>query len=194
MSAEKDAAATEETKPEVDSAEETESTEEVAVDDGATDSPEQEEAKAEAAGDGAEKQSDQPEATAKPAVSTAKQRILLVEDSIPLCRMVEKLLVSSGYEVTIASNGVEGLKAFDAAKEPFALLIIDIMMPEMDGIQMIAHLRKKGVSQLPPMIICSSRSDAETVKLTLKLGAAAYILKPFTTEIVLGKIKEVIGL
>jgi CheY-like chemotaxis protein len=122
-----------------------------------------------------------------------KRRILVVEDSPPLRRMVEKLLQTSGFEVDTADNGSSAYQKIQAAEPPYALMVLDIMMPVMDGIRLMAKLQKEEVPNIPPVVICSSRSDRETVRLVSKLGAAGYILKPFKTETVVEKVRQVLA-
>lgn len=152
----------------------------------------------------AEEEGDAPEGTsatattegvkASAAAEAPVYRVLVVEDSPPLRRMIEKLLSSDGFEVTVANNGQEALQELKQAEAPYSLMLLDIMMPVMDGIKLMAHIKKDPPPNPPPVVLCSSRSDRETVQLTQKLGAAGYILKPFKTETVLTKVRSALDL
>lgn len=101
--------------------------------------------------------------------------ILIVEDDKEIREGVEIYLRSQGYEVFQASDGVEGLKVLE--QEEIHLAIVDIMMPRMDGIQMMMKLRE---TYDFPVIMLSAKSE-EVDKITgLNLGADDYVTKPFT--------------
>lgn len=121
------------------------------------------------------------------------RRILVVEDSFPLRRMIEKLLTVDGFEVDAVENGKRAVQKLKKAKTPYGLMVLDLMMPEMDGVQTMAYIKKNEIPA-PPVVICSSRSDKETIRLVHKLGARGYILKPFKTQLVLQKVRVAIGL
>jgi len=122
------------------------------------------------------------------------RRVLVVEDSPPLRRMIEKLLHADGFEVQVAENGEVAHKKLNDSETAFDLMLLDIMMPGMDGIQLMAQLKKEEFDRIPPVVICSSRSDRETIQLVGRLGAVGYILKPFKTETVLGKVHDALGI
>ncbi len=122
------------------------------------------------------------------------RRVLVVEDSPPLRRMIEKLLHADGFEVQVAENGEAAHKKLNSSEIAFDLMLLDIMMPGMDGIQLMAQLKKEEFDRIPPVVICSSRSDRETIQLVGRLGAVGYILKPFKTETVLGKVHDALGI
>ena len=121
------------------------------------------------------------------------ERILVVEDSPPLRRLLERTLDDAGYEVTVAENGQQALERLRTASRPFDLTLMDIMMPVMDGIKTMATVRKEKLGTIGKVVICSCRSDQETVKLVVKLGAKGYILKPFKTEAVIERVRSVLA-
>lgn len=101
--------------------------------------------------------------------------ILIVEDDKEIRKGVGIYLKSQGYEVYEAGDGVEGLEVLE--KEEIHLAIVDIMMPRMDGIQMVMKLRE---THEFPVIMLSAKSE-EVDKITgLNLGADDYVTKPFT--------------
>jgi len=128
------------------------------------------------------------------AASSGKQErsILLVEDSRPLRRMLAKIMQTMHFSSAEASEGQEALALLEEKGiDHFALIMVDLMMPGMDGAKFVTEARRTYGPALPPIIICSSRSDREVIQLVAKLGVAGYILKPFKTETVVNKMKEI---
>ncbi|MFF1990497.1 response regulator transcription factor [Bacillus mycoides] len=101
--------------------------------------------------------------------------ILLVEDDISIQEMVETYLVKEGFQVTIASDGEEGVNAF--LKGLFDLIILDIMMPKLDGLEVVRIIREK--SAVPILMMSAKDTDVDKA-IGLGLGADDYICKPFS--------------
>ncbi|HEF1902713.1 TPA: response regulator transcription factor [Bacillus cereus] len=101
--------------------------------------------------------------------------ILLVEDDISIQEMVEKYLIKEGFQVTIASDGEEGVQAF--FKSSFDLVILDIMMPKLDGLEVVRIIREK--SAVPILMMSAKDTDVDKA-VGLGLGADDYICKPFS--------------
>ncbi|EJS15875.1 DNA-binding response regulator [Bacillus sp. MYb56] len=101
--------------------------------------------------------------------------ILLVEDDISIQEMVEKYLVKEGFQITIASDGEEGVLSF--LKSSFDLIILDIMMPKLDGLEVVKIIREK--SAVPILIMSAKDTDVDKA-VGLGLGADDYICKPFS--------------
>ena len=105
-----------------------------------------------------------------------KQQILLVEDDREIARIIKDTLMKEDYEVTWATTGIEGLEDFSAGD--YDLILVDWMMPEMDGLSMIEHIRLK--SDVPIIMISAKNNDADKVE-GLQ-GADDYLAKPFSLE------------
>ncbi|MED0989125.1 DNA-binding response regulator [Bacillus cereus] len=101
--------------------------------------------------------------------------ILLVEDDISIQEMVEKYLIKEGFQVTIASDGEEGVQAF--FKSSFDLVILDIMMPKLDGLEVVRIIREK--SAVPILMMSAKDTDVDKA-VGLGVGADDYICKPFS--------------
>jgi DNA-binding response OmpR family regulator len=108
----------------------------------------------------------------------ARVRILVVDDEPAILRFVRLSLTSQGFEVMVASSGEECLRL--AASEQPDLMVLDMVMPGIDGFDVLRKLRDpdgpNGVSRLP-VIACSAHNSAETQ--ALSLGAVDFISKPF---------------
>lgn len=120
-----------------------------------------------------------------------KKRILLVDDEVDLAEMVKLRLEANGYEVLLAYDGQEALDK--ARKEKPDLIILDLMLPKMDGFKVCGLLKNDSRYAKIPIIMFSARAQEESKKLGKELGAEAYITKPFEPQVLLSKIKELIN-
>jgi two-component system response regulator PhoP len=103
-------------------------------------------------------------------------RVLVVEDHSGLARNVARALrESAGYAVDISLDGQDGL--FLAESSPYDLILLDLMLPKMDGLEVLRTLRLRGVRT--PVLILTSRDDKETTVSLLDAGADDYLTKPF---------------
>ena len=116
---------------------------------------------------------------------TEMNHVLIVEDDKEIREGVEIYLKSQGYEVYQAADGVEGLEVIE--KEEIHLAIVDIMMPRMDGISMVAKLREKYDF---PVIFLSAKSEEVDKILGLNIGADDYVTKPFTPMELLARVNS----
>jgi len=122
-------------------------------------------------------------------MSEKKLSILLVEDEDNLQEALKLNLELEGYEVTGVSDGVEALKA--VRNEYFDLLILDVMLPELDGISVCESIRLQN-NEIPILILSAKNSGADRV-LGLKKGADDYLTKPFNLEELLLRVKKLIN-
>lgn len=112
--------------------------------------------------------------------------ILLVEDEKALQKIIQVNLELEGYEVTVTDNGIEALQLFNT--QFFNLIILDIMLPELDGIAVCEKIRL--VNQDVPILFLTARDSSEDRVLGLKKGADDYLVKPFNLEELLLRIKN----
>lgn len=105
-----------------------------------------------------------------------KEKILIVEDDDAIASIMKEHLTKEGYEVSWSSTGKEGLEDFK--KEEFQLVMVDIMLPEMDGFTLCKNIRWLN-EEVPIIIVSAKLTDSDKVK-GLKLGADDYITKPFS--------------
>lgn len=115
-------------------------------------------------------------------------RLLLVEDDEKIASFVEKGLKPSGFAVDIAPTGTLGLDM--ALGADFDTLIIDIMLPEMDGFTLIKRLREKGKNT--PIIVLSARGRVDDRVKGLEAGADDYLTKPFSFSELLARVQALI--
>jgi DNA-binding response OmpR family regulator len=120
-----------------------------------------------------------------------KKRILLVDDEKDLRKLLKYRLESMGYEITEACDGEEGLN--EAKTGNHDLIILDLMLPKIDGLDVCRILKDEWEYKNIPIIMFTAKSQDEDKGLGMKTGADAYITKPFEPEILIGKIKELLG-
>ncbi len=115
-------------------------------------------------------------------------RILIVEDEKPLADVIKRGLFEEGYAVDVAYNGEDGL--FMAENEPSDLIILDIMLPIVDGMTILRKIRKRGIKS--PVLMLTAR-DALSDKVSgLDSGADDYLTKPFLFEELLARIRALL--
>ena len=115
------------------------------------------------------------------------QTILIVDDEKRLVSLVESYLIQEGYHVATAFNGKEALAV--AAKEKPDLIILDIMMPDMDGMQVCDAVRKFSPV---PILILSALDTPGTIAAALNAGADDYLVKPVACNMLLARIEQLI--
>ena len=119
-----------------------------------------------------------------------KKKILIVDDEVELVKAIEIRFKASGYDVLIAHNGIEALDK--ARVEKPDLIILDLMLPKMDGFKVCGMLKTDVRYKHIPIIMCTARVQDSDRKIGLGLGADAYVDKPFQHELVLAKVKELL--
>ena len=110
----------------------------------------------------------------------AKKRILVVDDGITMRLYYRSVLEAAGFEVEEAVNGVEGYEKVLA--QSFALMIVDINMPKMDGLSMLRAIRQDTAVQAVPAVTISTQSHPQDIAKAFEAGANFYLLKPVTPE------------
>jgi len=129
-------------------------------------------------------------------VNVCKERIqdmaniLIVEDAAFMRMMIKDILVKNGYNVVgEAENGLRAVEKFKELKPD--LIIMDITMPEMDGIQAVKQIR--AMSSDAKIIMCSAMGQQAMVIESIQAGARDFIVKPFQADRVLEAVKKVVG-
>jgi DNA-binding response OmpR family regulator len=116
-------------------------------------------------------------------------RVLIVEDEPRLAENIARSLrESAGYAVDVAPDGEEGL--FHAESNAYDALILDLMLPKLDGLQVLTRIRQAG--QHTPVLVLTARDDKESVVALLNAGADDYLTKPFDLGELLARVKALI--
>jgi DNA-binding response OmpR family regulator len=113
--------------------------------------------------------------------------ILIVDDDVKLCRLIREYLEPLGYAVTAAHTGPEGLEV--AAREQFSAVILDVMLPGMNGFDVLRNLRAK--SNVPVLMLTGRGEEADRI-VGLELGADDYLPKTFSTRELLARLRATI--
>ena len=115
-------------------------------------------------------------------------RILVVEDDKGTARFIQKGLSEEGFMTDVVSGGEEG--QFMAATEIYDLIILDVMLPEINGFEVLRAIRQKGVST--PVLFLTAKDNKEDIIHGLDLGADDYLIKPFAFAELLARIRAVL--
>ena len=115
--------------------------------------------------------------------------ILLIEDELKIARFLQLELTHEGYSLTIATEGRDGLiKAMD---DKFDLIILDLMLPNLSGIEICRRLRSNNIQT--PIIMLTAKSDVSDTVMGLDIGADDYMTKPFAIEELLARIRKILS-
>ena len=121
-----------------------------------------------------------------------KKKIMVVEDETALQKVLVEWLKTEGFDVAAASTGLEAVKMIP--EELPDLILLDIILPEMDGFEVMRELAKNPATASIPIIILSNLGDEENRNLALQLGAKSFLVKAeYDLPGVKKKIQEVIG-
>lgn len=117
-----------------------------------------------------------------------KETILIVDDEERMRKLIGAYFKKEGYPILEAENGEEALKVF--SEKVVHLLILDVMMPKLDGWQVCKEIRKKSNV---PIIFLTAKSECDDMVLGFELGSDHYITKPFDTRVLLAKTKAILN-
>ena len=115
-------------------------------------------------------------------------RILIVDDEQRMRKLVRDYMIREGYSVLEASNGRDAMKLFDSEGN-IALIILDVMMPEMDGWQVCAEIRK---TSKVPIIMLTARGDEKDELRGFELGVDEYVTKPFSPRTLAARVNAIL--
>jgi two-component system chemotaxis response regulator CheY len=115
-------------------------------------------------------------------------KVLIVDDSGPVRKILKKMLGEMGFETVEAADGKEALKQLDAHSD-LGLIVTDWNMPEMNGIELLDALgKRKFLSKKPTIVMITTESEFDKITQAMAKGANEYIMKPFTKEILSEKL------
>ncbi|MGI4886002.1 MAG: response regulator transcription factor [Janthinobacterium lividum] len=117
--------------------------------------------------------------------------VLIVDDEPNIVMSLEFLMRKNGYRVGIARNGTEALAAIAAT--PFDLVLLDVMMPDVDGYQVCRQLRQRPDRAATKVVFLSAKSHAADVQKGYDVGADLYVPKPFSTRQLMEKVRELLA-
>ena len=122
---------------------------------------------------------------------TKRERILVIDDDQGVLKLVETLLGTHGYEVSSTDDAAQGLEM--AIKAPPDLVVLDVMMPIINGFNICRLLKSQETAMRIPVILLTSRASEDDVAIGQEVGANAYLSKPIDTKLFLEKIRELLS-
>ncbi|MHB1128991.1 MAG: response regulator transcription factor [Ilumatobacteraceae bacterium] len=122
---------------------------------------------------------------------TPKARVIVADDDLDLCELLEMKLRQSDYDVYTALGGVQALEMIRSVQPH--LVILDIMMPSMSGMDVLRHMRLEPAIAGIPVILMTSKRQEEDVNAGFALGVVDYIIKPFNLRDLVSQVEKVIS-
>ena len=119
--------------------------------------------------------------------SLTPKKILIVEDEPDIAQLVKLYLEKDGFRPTIAKTGVEGLKLVKAERPD--MVILDLMLPEMDGLEICKKIRTSLDTALLPIMMLTAKAEESDTIIGLELGADDYVTKPFSPKVLVARVK-----
>ena len=120
----------------------------------------------------------------------SKEKILVVDDEEDILELVRYNLAREGYTVVCAASGEAALKT--AASDPLDLIILDLMLPGIDGLEVARRLRQNSGTKDTPIVMLTAKGEEADIVTGLELGADDYVTKPFSPRILIARVKAVI--
>lgn len=127
-----------------------------------------------------------PQPDPNPSPGSAPTRVLLIDDDRKLCRLIGEYLDAMGYAVSAVHTGPEGVQL--AAREPWDAIILDVMLPGLDGFQVLQQIRRQ--SDVPVLMLTARGDEADRI-VGLEIGADDYLPKTFSTRELLARLRAV---
>ncbi len=120
-----------------------------------------------------------------------KEHILVVDDNADSVTIMRSILESRGYRVSVASGGAEALKQLEGERPN--LVLLDVMMPEMSGFEVLQHIKDNAATGRLPVILVTAKTQDDDLLSGYQYGADYYITKPFTAKQLLYGVELVLG-
>ena len=121
----------------------------------------------------------------------ASRKILLVDDSETVLQMEQMILAKSSYELILARDGEEGVaKALTTQPD---LILMDVVMPKMNGFEAVKQLRENAQTRSVPIVMVTSKAEAESMETGYQTGCSDYIIKPIDQLELMMKVKNLLG-
>ncbi|MEM8996334.1 MAG: response regulator, partial [Acidobacteriota bacterium] len=120
----------------------------------------------------------------------SRRKIVVIEDEPDILEVIEYNLIREGFGVVSATNGDDGLKAI--VREAPDLVLLDLLLPGIDGIELCRKLKMDPVTQRVPIIMVSAKGEESDIVLGLGVGADDYVTKPFRPKELIARVKAVL--
>lgn len=120
----------------------------------------------------------------------ANKKVLIVDDEIDIVEILKSKLQEQGYDAICAFDGEEALEKVRQEKPD--LVILDVMLPKMDGYQVCSIMQSEAGMKDIPVVMLTACSRMENIKMGMELGAVSYVAKPMKLDVLLGIIKAIL--
>ncbi|HZS41633.1 MAG TPA: response regulator [Polyangia bacterium] len=119
------------------------------------------------------------------------QHVLILEDDPSVQTLMRKQLTAHGFKVTIATDGLDGLMKLETLKPD--ILLCDVMMPNLDGIEFVKAIKANTATQKIPVIFLTAKTDPRSMIEGINVGARFYVTKPFQIDDLLAKVRRALS-
>lgn len=119
-------------------------------------------------------------------------KILIIDDSASVRRQVSTILSTEGFDIIEAADGIEG-SAQIRANDDLALVLCDINMPRLNGLDMLESLSEEITKKALPVVMLTTEGEPESMNRARKAGARGWIIKPFKDQLLVGAVKKLTG-
>ena len=116
-------------------------------------------------------------------------KVIIIDDDKELCKLMKKCVEQENLTAVIANGGIEGLQILEENKDFCSLIILDIMMPDLDGFQVLQQIRQ--ISNVPVLML-TAKSGEEDKIFGLRMGADDYLTKPFSINELMARVNSLI--
>lgn len=116
-------------------------------------------------------------------------KVLIIDDDKELCRLMKKCVEQENLTARIANSGRDGLRFMEESGTPYSLIILDIMMPDLDGFQVLQTIRQ---TSNVPVLMLTAKSEEEDKVSGLRMGADDYLTKPFSINELMARVNSLI--
>ena len=120
------------------------------------------------------------------------KKVLVVDDSPTIRQQIGRALTEAGFEVIEATDGVDGIDKI-AADKGIGIVILDINMPRMNGLEMLEKVKQHADSGHLPVIMLTSEGQKSMIERAKRAGAKGWIVKPFKSELLVGAVRKLIA-
>jgi DNA-binding response OmpR family regulator len=120
-------------------------------------------------------------------VTNGLKKLVIVEDEADIAQLVKLYLEKEGYRTSIAKTGAEGLKLIKSERPD--MVILDLMLPEMDGLEVCKKIRNAPDTAMLPVLMLTSKAEESDTIIGLELGADDYVTKPFSPKALVARVK-----
>ncbi len=117
--------------------------------------------------------------------------VLSIDDSRAVHAFLDRAFAQSAHQFVHALSGKEGIRILEEGKTKVDVILLDWEMPEQNGPEVLQEIKKRGI--LIPVLMMTSKNNTQDISKMIEAGAAEYIMKPFTPEVIVDKIRSVLG-